>query len=146
MIPYPHINPDLFTIGPLHVRWYGVMYVAGFLVSYFLIKVQEKGRPIGLSPRLLQDLMFYLAIGLIAGARLGYILFYQYMNLTEFVRSARNHRSLAWRHVFSRRLDRHRDCRVVVLQPQGLAVLGCCRQGDCDRADRSWSGKAREFY
>lgn len=86
MIPYPHINPDLFTIGPLHVRWYGVMYVAGFLASYFLIKVQEKARPIGLSPRLVQDLMFYLAIGLIAGARLGYILFYQYMNLTEFVR------------------------------------------------------------
>jgi phosphatidylglycerol---prolipoprotein diacylglyceryl transferase len=86
MIPYPHINPDLFRIGSFHVRWYGVMYVAGFLASYFLIKVQEKAKPIGLSPRLVQDLMFYLAVGLIAGARLGYILFYQYMNLADFVR------------------------------------------------------------
>ena len=85
MIPYPHINPDLFRIGALHVRWYGLMYVLGFLTSYFLIKHQEKNRPIGLSPRLLQDLMFYLAIGLVAGARLGYILFYQYMNLADFV-------------------------------------------------------------
>ncbi|MBP1738672.1 MAG: prolipoprotein diacylglyceryl transferase [Deltaproteobacteria bacterium] len=87
MIPYPHINPDLFTIGSFRVRWYGVMYVAGFLASYFVIKGQEKARPIGLSPRLVQDLMFHLAIGLIAGARLGYILFYQYMNLADFVRN-----------------------------------------------------------
>ena len=65
MIPYPHINPDLFTIGPLHVRWYGVMYVAGFLGSYFLIKLQEKAKPVGLSPRLVRDLMFYLASGLL---------------------------------------------------------------------------------
>ena len=86
MIPYPHINPDLFRIGPLHVRWYGLMYVAGFLAPYFLIKAQEKARPVGLAPRLVQDLLFYLAIGLVAGARLGYILFYQYINLADFVR------------------------------------------------------------
>ena len=86
MIPYPHINPDLFRIGPLHVRWYGLMYVLGFLASYFLIKHQEKSKPLGLSPRMVQDLMFYLAIGLVAGARLGYILFYQYMNLGDLVR------------------------------------------------------------
>ncbi len=80
MIPYPHIDPDLFRIGPVHVRWYGLMYVAGFL-----IKGQEKSRPIGLSPRLVQDLIFYLAVGLVVGARLGYILFYQYMNLAEYL-------------------------------------------------------------
>ena len=62
------------------------MYVLGFLTSYFLIKHQEKTRPIGLSPGLIQDLLFYLAIGLLAGGRLGYILFYQYMNLPDLVR------------------------------------------------------------
>jgi phosphatidylglycerol:prolipoprotein diacylglycerol transferase len=62
------------------------MYVLGFLASYFLIKHQEKSKPVGLSPRLLQDFMFYLAIGLVVGARLGYILFYQYMNLADLVR------------------------------------------------------------
>jgi phosphatidylglycerol:prolipoprotein diacylglycerol transferase len=86
MLPYPNIDPDLFRVGPLHIRWYGLMYVLGFLASYFLIKYQEKSKPVGLSPRLLQNLMFYLAIGLVAGARLGYILFYQYMNLADLVR------------------------------------------------------------
>jgi phosphatidylglycerol:prolipoprotein diacylglycerol transferase len=86
MIPYPHINPDLFRIGPLHVRWYGLMYALGFLASYLLIKHQEKSKPVGLSLRKIQDLMFHLAIGLVAGARLGYVLFYQYMNLADFVR------------------------------------------------------------
>ncbi len=86
MIPYPHINPDIIQIGPFHLRWYGLMYAMGFLVSYFLIKEQEKSRPMGLSPRLVQDLNFYLAVGLVAGARLGYILFYQYMNLSDLFR------------------------------------------------------------
>jgi len=87
MIPYPNINPDLFRIGPVHVRWYGLMYALGFLASYFLIKHQEKSRPIGLSRTNIQDLMFYLAIGLLAGGRLGYVLFYQYMNFSDFVRN-----------------------------------------------------------
>jgi phosphatidylglycerol---prolipoprotein diacylglyceryl transferase len=85
MIPYPNTNPDLFRIGPIHVRWYGLMYALGFLASYFLIRHQEKSNPIGLSQRKIQDLMFYLAIGLVAGARLGYIVFYQYMNFPDFV-------------------------------------------------------------
>ena len=75
MIPYPNINPDLFRIGPVHVRWYGLMYALGFLASYLLIKHQEKSKPVGLSLRKIQDLMFYLAIGLLAGGRLGYLLF-----------------------------------------------------------------------
>jgi len=61
------------------------MYGLGFLAFYFLIRRQEKTRPMGLSPSLVQSLMFYLVLGLVAGARLGYILFYQYMNLADFV-------------------------------------------------------------
>lgn len=78
MIPYPQINPDLITIGPIHVRWYGVMYVLGFLGAYVFIQRQERSRQIGLTGVVVQDLVFYLAIGVIVGARLGYILFYQY--------------------------------------------------------------------
>jgi prolipoprotein diacylglyceryltransferase len=44
MIPYPHINPDIIRIGPLHLRWYGLMYALGLLASYFLIKGQEKNQ------------------------------------------------------------------------------------------------------
>lgn len=86
MMPYPHIRPEIFSIGPLQVRWYGLMYVLAFLAGYFLIKHQEKRRPMGLSPSLVQDLMIFLVVGLVIGARLGYILFYQYMHLTDYIR------------------------------------------------------------
>lgn len=78
MIPFPRINPNIIEIGPFKLRWYGLMYVLGFLASYFLIKVQPRARRLGLQGRLLQDLIFYCAIGLIIGARLGYVLFYQF--------------------------------------------------------------------
>jgi phosphatidylglycerol---prolipoprotein diacylglyceryl transferase len=81
---FPDIDPVWLHIGPLQLRWYGLMYVLAFLTSYFVIKHQEKTRPIGLTPWLVQDLIFYLVVGLVAGARLGYIFFYQYMNLAEY--------------------------------------------------------------
>lgn len=81
---FPDIDPVWIHIGPLQLRWYGLMYVLAFLASYFVITHQEKTRPIGLTPRLVQDFIFYIAIGLIVGARLGYVLFYQYMNLAEY--------------------------------------------------------------
>lgn len=85
MIPYPKINPDLIKIGPLRIRWYGLMYVAGFVAGYFLIQRQERSRQIGLVGPKLQELIFTLAVGLIVGARLGYLLFYQYMDLGYYV-------------------------------------------------------------
>ncbi|MEE9611865.1 MAG: prolipoprotein diacylglyceryl transferase family protein, partial [Desulfatiglandales bacterium] len=74
MLPFPNIDPSIIEIGPIKLRWYGLMYVLGFLASYFLIPRQRRAREIGLQGKVLQDLFFYLAIGLIAGARLGYIL------------------------------------------------------------------------
>lgn len=87
MIPYPNINPDLFSIGPIHVRWYGVMYVLGFLAAYFLIQKQERAKQVGLVGTVAQDLIFYLAIGLIAGGRLGYILFYEYNDFMPYIKN-----------------------------------------------------------
>ncbi len=87
MIPYPHIDPVLFSIGPIHVRWYGVMYVLGFIASYFLIQKQERSKQIGLVGTAAQDLVFYLAIGVIAGGRLGYILFYEYNDLMAYIKN-----------------------------------------------------------
>ena len=87
MIPYPNISPDIFSIGPVHVRWYGVMYVLGFVASYFLIQKQERSKQIGLVGTTAQDLIFYLAIGLIAGGRLGYILFYEYNDFMPYIKN-----------------------------------------------------------
>jgi len=61
------------------------MYVLGFLASYLLIPRQERARAIGLKGSRVDALLFYVFIGLIAGARLGYILFYQYHNLADFL-------------------------------------------------------------
>lgn len=97
MIPYPHIDPVIFSIGPFHIgqfqigpvqaRWYGVMYVLGFIASYFLIQKQERSKQIGLVGTAAQDLVFYLAIGLIAGGRLGYILFYEYKDIMTYIKN-----------------------------------------------------------
>jgi len=54
------------------------MYVLGFLASYILIIRQKRSKQMGLVGPVAQDLVFYLAIGLIIGARLGYLAFYQY--------------------------------------------------------------------
>lgn len=87
MLPFPNINPTLIKIGPLQLRWYGLMYVFGFLASYFLIKRQRRARRIGLQKGVLQDLILFLALGLIVGARLGYVLFYQFSNLIDYLKN-----------------------------------------------------------
>ena len=40
MLPYPNINPVLIAFGPLQIRWYGIMYLLGFLFSYLLVRYQ----------------------------------------------------------------------------------------------------------
>jgi phosphatidylglycerol:prolipoprotein diacylglycerol transferase len=86
MIPYPNIDPDLISIGPIRIRWYGIMYVLGFLASYLLITRQKRSREIGLVGNTAQDLIFYAAMGLIIGARLGYIIFYQYHDYAYYLK------------------------------------------------------------
>ena len=76
MIPYPSVNPDIVHIGPLTIRWYGVMYLIGFAASYLLVKEQIKKRGLPLSSDFLESLYTYIILGLVIGARLGYVLFY----------------------------------------------------------------------
>jgi phosphatidylglycerol:prolipoprotein diacylglycerol transferase len=76
MIPYPHIRPEIFRIGPVAVRWYGVMYLAGFAASYVLVARQIKKKGLDLTGDFLESLYTFIVLGLIVGARLGYVLFY----------------------------------------------------------------------
>ena len=76
MIQYPNIDPVIFRIGPLALRWYGLMYVFGFASSYLLAVHQLKKKAWKIDRAQLDDLYFYLILGLILGGRLGYILFY----------------------------------------------------------------------
>ncbi len=84
MIPYPSIRPYIFKLGPLEVRWYGLMYLFGFLSSYLLVRYQVRRRGLAISRELVDDLYFYLVLGLIIGARVGYIVFY---NLGDYIQN-----------------------------------------------------------
>ena len=86
MLQFPRINPNLIEIGPFQIRWYGLMYVLGFVAGYFLISRQQKARELELQGGRLQDLIFFIALGLIVGARLGYILFYQFPDLSLYLK------------------------------------------------------------
>lgn len=76
MIPYPHISPEIVRVGPIAVRWYGVMYLLGFAASYVLVMHQIKKKGLDLSRDFLDSLYTFIVLGLIIGARLGYVLFY----------------------------------------------------------------------
>lgn len=70
------IDPILIDLGPFRLSWYGLMYVFGFVASYLLVRYQMKKKDFGVSKPEVEDLFFYIILGLIIGARLGYVLFY----------------------------------------------------------------------
>lgn len=73
---YPDISPVIFSIGPLQVRWYGLMYVLGFIASYNLVKYQIKRFSFRQLENDLDNLNIVLILSVILGGRLGYVLFY----------------------------------------------------------------------
>jgi phosphatidylglycerol---prolipoprotein diacylglyceryl transferase len=79
MIRYPNIDPVIVKVGPLSLRWYGLMYILGFVSSYLLVMYQVRKRNLKIERAVIDDLYFYLILGLIVGARLGYALFYNPM-------------------------------------------------------------------
>lgn len=72
----PVIDPVFLRIGPLEFRWYGLMYIIGFLSAYFIIKAQARRRGLNLSTDTVSDIVFFIALGVVLGGRCGYILFY----------------------------------------------------------------------
>jgi phosphatidylglycerol:prolipoprotein diacylglycerol transferase len=73
---YPDIDPIAISIGPLAIRWYGLMYLGGFLLGWLGARSRARRPDSPISPGRVDDLVFYVAIGVIAGGRLGYMLFY----------------------------------------------------------------------
>jgi len=82
MLPYPDIDPEIVRIGPFAVRWYGLMYLLGFAFSYLLVKYQIKKRGLEFRKDFVESLYSYLILGLLLGARLGYVIFY---NLSYYI-------------------------------------------------------------
>lgn len=73
---FPQIDPIIFSIGPLAVRWYGMMYLLGFVGGYFVMCHIARWRYLSISKEQISDLLFYGVIGVVAGGRIGYTLFY----------------------------------------------------------------------
>lgn len=79
MLVFPHIDPVIFSIGPLAIRWYGVMYLLSFiLVWWFAVRRTETGLAATRNRQEVEDMIFYGALGVILGGRIGYVLFYQF--------------------------------------------------------------------
>ena len=75
---YPEIDPVIVEIGPLAVRWYGLMYLLGFAGAWWLGRLRTRRADSVLTAQQLDDLIFYGALGVILGGRIGYILFYSF--------------------------------------------------------------------
>jgi phosphatidylglycerol---prolipoprotein diacylglyceryl transferase len=76
MFAYPHPDPVALSLGPLQVRWYGLMYLVGFLAAWWLARRRATKPGSTWTPTEVDDLIFYCALGVILGGRLGWILFY----------------------------------------------------------------------
>jgi phosphatidylglycerol---prolipoprotein diacylglyceryl transferase len=77
VLVHPNIDPIAFSIGPLAVRWYGLMYLAGFAAGWWLgVRRIAKGQA-PITRAQLDDLLFLIVLGVILGGRLGYVLFYK---------------------------------------------------------------------
>ncbi|MCE2705980.1 MAG: prolipoprotein diacylglyceryl transferase [Proteobacteria bacterium] len=78
MLMYPHLNPVAVSLGPIKIHWYGIMYVLGFLFFIYAGKWRlKKYGNIFWTNKLIDDFIFYGALGVVLGGRLGYCLFYQ---------------------------------------------------------------------
>lgn len=77
-VPYPHISPIAFHLGPLPVRWYGIMYLLGYLAGTALAKVRSSRGLWTLTTGAVDTLVGYLLVGMLIGARLVYIVVYDW--------------------------------------------------------------------
>jgi phosphatidylglycerol:prolipoprotein diacylglycerol transferase len=73
-----HMNPNLFEIGAFQIRYYSLMYIVAFFLTYVLVSYRIKHEGYHYSNEIIQDFFVWAILGLILGARLGYVLFYQF--------------------------------------------------------------------
>jgi phosphatidylglycerol:prolipoprotein diacylglycerol transferase len=76
MLTFPAINPIAIQLGPLAIHWYGLMYLFGFVTGWACLNWRVKNSPRGFTSEQVSEILFYSALGIIIGGRLGYMLFY----------------------------------------------------------------------
>jgi phosphatidylglycerol:prolipoprotein diacylglycerol transferase len=83
MFLYPEFDPVALRIGPLAVRWYGITYLVGFAAAWYLGKRRAARADSPVTALQVDDLIFYAALGIILGGRIGYMLFYGFDQLEQ---------------------------------------------------------------
>ncbi|MBL7972049.1 MAG: prolipoprotein diacylglyceryl transferase [Prolixibacteraceae bacterium] len=76
-----NVSPEIFSLGPIHVRWYGLMFALGFLFGYNHVEKMFKRENVDL--KWLESLFIYLVVATIVGARLGHVLFYGWEHYSQ---------------------------------------------------------------
>ena len=75
MTQFPQFSPEIFSIGPFSVRWYGAMYLFGFLAAWLLGRSRARAGNTFTVPQF-EDVLTWGIFGVVIGARLGYVIFY----------------------------------------------------------------------
>jgi phosphatidylglycerol:prolipoprotein diacylglycerol transferase len=75
-IAFPPIDPIAFRLGPLAVHWYGIAYLVGFIVTGFVMRWLSRRWQLGLSDDDILEILVFAVVGVIVGARLGYVFIY----------------------------------------------------------------------
>lgn len=83
MLAYPQFDRVAFSIGPVDVHWYGLMYVVGFIAGWWLARRRAAAPDSTWKPVDVDDLIFFAAMGVILGGRLGWILVYGFDTVRE---------------------------------------------------------------
>ncbi len=78
MLTYPIIDPVAISLGPIKVHWYGLMYLIGIGGAWFLLSKRVSRHYSPIKSEALEDLVFYAAMGIILGGRVGYVIFYNF--------------------------------------------------------------------
>ena len=76
LLSYPEIDPIIFSIGFVKIRWYGLMYVIGFVLAWLLARKRATTAWSPIKPEQVDDLIFYSMLGVIIGGRVGYVFVY----------------------------------------------------------------------
>jgi phosphatidylglycerol:prolipoprotein diacylglycerol transferase len=76
LFTYPNFDPVAISIGPLDVRWYGLMYLVGFTLGWLGARSRAKQPGSRIRPEHVDDIVFYIALGAIVGGRIGYMFVY----------------------------------------------------------------------
>jgi phosphatidylglycerol:prolipoprotein diacylglycerol transferase len=83
LFEYPNIDPVAFHVWRISVHWYGLMYVAGFIVGWLGMRARARAGHAPIPAPRVEDLVFYIAIGVFVGGRIGYMLIYDFPRLMD---------------------------------------------------------------